>query len=218
MEREAVLRAFRAEAEALGKAVGALPDASWDLPTRCPPWRVRDLLRHVTVAVGRVPAMLAAPAPDRAEVSAAGYYRPDVRFSPETNADRVAQALARGGEPPAAEFDTAWRATLRACEEAPEDRVVRTRHGDAMLLTDFMVTRVVEVAVHGVDLADALGRAAWSTAPAAGVVGELLGPRWAAAARRAGWDTGELLRRATGRGDLTDEERELLEHTAITFN
>src|SRR5581483_7268110 len=71
MEREAVLRAFRAEAEALGKAVGALPDASWDLPTRCPPWRVRDLLRHVTVAVGRVPAMLAAPAPDRPEVSAA---------------------------------------------------------------------------------------------------------------------------------------------------
>lgn len=215
MERAAVLRAFRAEAEALGKAVGALPDASWDLPTRCPPWRVRDLLRHVTVAVGRVPAMLAAPAPDRAEVSAAGYYRPDVRFSPQTNADRVAQALARGGEPPAVEFDTAWRAALRACEKAPEDRVVRTRHGDAMLLTDFMVTRVVEVAVHGVDLADALGRAAWATPEAAGVVGELLGPRWGEESRRLGWDAGELLRRGTGRAELTDAERTLPER--LTF-
>ncbi|MFI8504487.1 hypothetical protein ACIGFK_39190 [Streptomyces sp. NPDC085524] len=39
-----------------------------------------------------------------------------------------------------------------------ERRVVRTRHGDAMLLADFMLTRVFEVAVHGSDLADALGR------------------------------------------------------------
>ncbi|MFD0591208.1 hypothetical protein ACFQZ4_00275 [Catellatospora coxensis] len=53
-------------------------------------------------------------------------------------------------------------------------RLVTTRHGDPMRLTDFQVTRVVELAVHGLDLADALGVAPWLTAQAAGVVEGLL--------------------------------------------
>ena len=32
-----------------------------------------------------------------------------------------------------------------------------------MTLADFVTTRVVEVAVHGIDLADAIGRPRWTT-------------------------------------------------------
>lgn len=52
----------------------------------------------------------------------------------------------------------------------PVDRLVRTRHGDAMLLRDFMVTRVVELAVHRPDLADALDGPPWTHDSAVEVV------------------------------------------------
>ena len=76
-----------------------------------------------------------------------------------------------------------------------------------MLLSEFLVTRVVEVAVHGLDLADALGREPWLTPQAADVLQELLlGPDGAAALERLGWDRLPFLRKATGRDPLTAEE------------
>lgn len=41
--------------------------------------------------------------------------------------------------------------------------MIGNRRGDTMLLTDFLVTRVVEVGIHGLNLADALDRPAWLT-------------------------------------------------------
>ena len=54
------------------------------------------------------------------------------------------------------------------CRHERAGRIVQTRHGDAMLLTDFLTTRVVELAVHGLDVADVLEQQPWLTAPAAG--------------------------------------------------
>lgn len=129
----------------------------------CVPWTVRELLGHVAVVVGRLPGMVAGEAPARATVSAVDYYRGDGRFSPETNGRRIELARERAaraaeGNDLAAEFAEVWRLAARVCAAEPDDRVVRTRHGDPMLLTDFLVTRVVEVAVHGLDLAAAVGR------------------------------------------------------------
>lgn len=102
--------------------------------------------------------------------------------------------------------------------QAEPDRRITTRHGDAMLLTDFQVTRVVELAVHGLDLADALGREPWLTAAAADVVEALLFGTSAAAARSAlGVDRATLIRKATGRSDLTEDERAELDRRAITW-
>jgi hypothetical protein len=38
------LEAFRLEALALSRAVTGLAEEEWDLPTRCEPWTVRELL------------------------------------------------------------------------------------------------------------------------------------------------------------------------------
>src|SRR5690606_20027274 len=104
----------------------------------------------------------------------------------------------------AAEFADTWRRVEEECRAEPEGRVVRTRHGDSMLLTDFMVTRVVEIAVHGLDLADALGREPWLTPQAGSVLRELLlGADGAAALRALGWDEVDFVRRATGRAPLS---------------
>lgn len=54
---------------------------------------------------------------------------------------------------------------IASCQREPDERVVKTRHGDAMLLSDFLSTRVLELAVHGLDVADAVGAEPWLSAP-----------------------------------------------------
>ncbi|MFE0512165.1 maleylpyruvate isomerase N-terminal domain-containing protein [Streptomyces sp. NPDC058964] len=207
-----VLEAFHLEAGQLARAMAGVSAAEWRLPTRCAPWTVSDLPAHVRVVIAWLPGMLAAPAPTRAEVSAAGYYRPDGRFAPDTNAARI--ALARdhaaeqlNGAALADDFDATWQQVDRLCRAEPDGRVVRTRHCDPMLLSEFLLTRVVEVAVHGLDLADALGREPWLTSQAADLVqGLLLGPDGVAALEKLGWGQLHFLRKATGREPITREE------------
>ncbi|WP_180685830.1 maleylpyruvate isomerase N-terminal domain-containing protein [Streptomyces gossypiisoli] len=212
MDQERVVEALRLEASRLAQAMTGVSAAEWSLPTRCVPWNVSDLLAHIRVAIARLPSMLAAPAPPRAEVSAVEYYRPDDRFAPDTNAARIAlaqdhAATQLNGAALADDFNATWQQVDRLCRSEPEGRVVRTRHGDAMLLSEFLLTRVVEVAVHGLDLADALGREPWLTPSAADLVQDLLlGPDGATAVEKLGWGRLRFLRKATGREPITEEE------------
>ena len=221
--QDQVLEAFCAEAGELSRAAAELSDAEWDRPTRCAPWSVRDLVAHIRVAIGWVPGMLSALAPERAEVSAAQYYRADQRFATELNAARVALAQDHAasqvtGAALAEDFAVAWQQVARLCRQEPVRRVVRTRHGDAMLLSDFMVTRVVEIAVHGLDIADALRRRPWLTRPAADLVQELLlGPGWATATAELGWNPERCLRKATGREPLSVAETRAVNRLGIRW-
>ena len=92
----------------------------------------------------------------------------------------------------------------------PADRPVLTRHGDRMLLAEFTRTRVLELAVHGLDLAAALGRPPWMTPPAAQVTQDLLLSPDAAAELRAvtGWDQVTVVAKLTGRAPLSAAERQ----------
>ncbi|WP_371687379.1 maleylpyruvate isomerase N-terminal domain-containing protein [Micromonospora sp. KC723] len=207
---ETVRAAFRDECVRLDGILGAVDEADLDRPTRCPPWSVRDLVAHVSTGAGRLVDMLAAPAPPRAEVDAAGYFG-IAKFAPQVDAARIDSARREARRPAdaaavAAAFSAAWRGTDAAVAAAPPGRLVRTRHGDAMTLTDFLVTRVVEVGVHGLDLAEALGRPPWLTPTAARVVADLLtGGRPVPAAF--GGDPLTLIGKATGRAPLTAGER-----------
>lgn len=217
------LGAFSLESGALTDAVSGLSEAEWNLPTRCTPWTVRDLLGHVCVVIDWLPGMLDAPAPSEAEVSAAEYYRPDDRFSPQTNGARIALAQDRAaasadGAAFAEDFTTVWRRVDRLCRVQPVSRTVRTRHGDAMLLSEFLLTRVVEVAVHGLDLADALGREPWLTSSAGDAVLELLlGAEQTVAAQELGWSRAHFLRKATGRVPLDASETAQIEQLGIRW-
>ncbi|NBE84791.1 maleylpyruvate isomerase N-terminal domain-containing protein [Micromonospora rubida] len=209
-----VRAAFRAECATLGAVLRGLSPADLDRPTGCPPWAVRELIAHVSTGAGRLTGMLAAPAPGAAEVDAAGYFGA-TKFAPEVDRARIDSARREARELPdpaavAAEFDRAWQSADDAVGRQPPGWVVRTRHGDAMALAEFLVTRVVEVGVHGLDLAAALGREPWLTPAAAEVTTALLtGGRDVPA--ELGWDRLALVGRATGRVPLTDRERAVLD-------
>jgi Mycothiol maleylpyruvate isomerase N-terminal domain len=199
-------------------------EAEFDRPTRCAPWTARALLAHVAVGAGRVITMLTELAPSAADTDAARYYRPDQRFSSATNRERVDSAVeaavqAGSGAALAAHFARTWRAAYASAVAQPAGRVVRTRHGDAMLLTDFMVTRVVELALHGLDLADAFDRPQWTDDNAVDVVTRLLVSEAARPRLDAlGWDRMTLLRVATGRAGGEDRaEAERLRTAGITW-
>ncbi|GAA2558232.1 hypothetical protein GCM10010435_31520 [Winogradskya consettensis] len=146
-----------------------------------------------------------APGKSREGVSAVGYYRADERFSVATSAKRIELGQGRAGlagiDALPAVFERTWREVVRLCEHEPEDRVVVTRHGDSMLLSDFLATRVVEVGVHGLDLAAALDRDAWLTPAASELLVGLFGPDLVA-----GRDDLTFIRTATGRLPLANGE------------
>ncbi|WP_034267006.1 maleylpyruvate isomerase N-terminal domain-containing protein [Actinospica robiniae] len=222
------LEVLIAEAERLSAKLRDLDEDAWSLPTACEPWTVRELLGHIAVTISWLPGMLHSPAPvptDPADplVSARDYYRPDPRFSLETNSRRIElgrEYAARSGGNGAtalAMFEHEWRRAAAMCAAEPEGRVVRTRHGDAMLLNDFLVTRVVEVAVHGMDLAAAVHSEPWLTASAADLLMVLLaGDEGAEQVRQQlGWEPAAFVAKATGRAPVSDAERAELDRLGI---
>jgi uncharacterized protein (TIGR03083 family) len=215
MQPPAPAHAFQAEAERLSAVLAVLGPADLARPTPCRPWTVADLLGHLTIAVGRLPGMLArAELPGGPLTSAAAYYAADRRFASAVDAERVATAQAEAarlgsGAAMAVEFDRAWRASLAALRAAAAGTVVRTRHGDRMTASEFTRTRVLELGVHGLDLAAGLGRAPWLTGPAAAVIGGLVLPGGAAARVRGalGWDQVTLVAKTTGREPIEAAKR-----------
>ncbi|GIJ80242.1 TIGR03083 family protein [Micromonospora phaseoli] len=219
----AVRQAFRDECAQLSEVLRTLDPVDLDRPTDCPPWTVTELLAHVRTGAGRLADMLAAPAPARAQVDAARYFGA-AKFTPEVDAARIQSAridAGRGHAGPCgarpglgADFDRAWRATIEAVDAHRLDRVVRTRHGDAMTVTEFLRTRVVEVGVHGLDLAAALDRPPWLTPAAGRVIAELLtGGRTLPA--ELGWDRLSLIVKATGRAARSRAEQAILDDAGI---
>lgn len=226
MDGEMVLAALRAESQRLYEKVCVLPEGEWDRPSPCDPWTVREVFAHLTAAVARVGDMLAEPEPEPSGVlvTAAGYYAPDARFSPVVNDVRVGAAQESAaafddGRALAEHFDAVWRSVAAACAREPAERQVRTRHGDPMLLSDFLVTRVVEVCVHGFDVAAGLGHKPWPTGEAADVVARLLldGRPYdrPVTVAGAGWDRTTFLRKATGRLPMSAAERTAAERHGL---
>jgi uncharacterized protein (TIGR03083 family) len=218
----AAVDAFGTEAGRLTEIISGVQDAALDRASPCPPWTVRELLCHVRIGVGRVQTVLAEPEPPPGPlVDAPGYYRPDQRFSPAVNDDRIAiaQRAARAAGPApelARALDQAWRDAWELMHDVPQERVVRTRHGDRMLFTEFVRTRVLELAVHGLDLAAGLDRPPWLTGAAAAVVEELVLPAGSARLlEEAGWDRPALVAMATGRLPFGPSDAALMERHGL---
>lgn len=218
-----VSAALDAEATALLAVVSGLTDADLAEPSPCAPWTVGELACHVLIGASRIgPAMAEPERADGPPISTAEYYRRDQRFSPATNADRIetARVLARQLPGPgaiAAELARRCRESAELLAAAPVGRTVITRHGDRMMLLDFARTRVVELALHGLDLAQGLSRQPWLTSEATDVLEELLLPAGGSGqlCRALACDRAGLIARLTGRASLSGAEQQVLRDADI---
>ncbi|MFJ9466622.1 maleylpyruvate isomerase family mycothiol-dependent enzyme [Streptomyces caniferus] len=135
------------------EAVRTLAPGQLALPTRLGDWTVRELVAHLSMAVGSVARSLERPVPARAEATLLEWSTVSAPLA--SHVDERTRALADAHDPvellerTAAEF-------AEAVAQEPDDRLVQVLPG-AMPLADFLVTRCLELVVHGDDLAAATG-------------------------------------------------------------
>jgi uncharacterized protein (TIGR03083 family) len=203
-----------AECRALAAAVLPLGDEDFARQTRCPPWDVKALLAHVWRGVDRIMVYTAEPAPERVDSDAVAYFRRG--YDPVAEAPDVAaralevSGLFATGADLARDFAERSRRTADAARSLPPQRFVRT-FGPCLRLDEYVCTRVLEVAVHGLDIADALGRDPWLTPGAAGLVRSMLVAMLGAEPPEAlGWDDAAFFEAGTGRRRPSAEDRRIL--------
>lgn len=208
-----------AESELVARAVLDLDEDDFALATRCPAWDVKGLLGHMYRDVDRIFQFRDLPAgvPDTTAVSYWRSYDP-ASDAPDiaARAQDVADGYASGSELARA-FDRRWREAVAAARQIPPERPIRTFR-PTLRFDDYVQTRVLEMAVHGLDLAHALGREQWITPGAAHVVRRilvgLLGDEPNAAL---GWDDVTFIETGTGRRPLSPSERPTLADRAARF-
>lgn len=220
MDFGALLETLDGETRRSIDVVRELPDEAFAVPTRCPPWDVRVLVGHMVRDLDRVLTYLADPAPEAADTDLVAYWR---SYDPQAEGPRITassiETADRYGTP--AELVEGFDSTLRRClEEAGREdpaRVLGTRL-TSIRLDEFLKTRILEIGVHGLDLAAALNRRPWLTPAAASVVlSILIGLFGGDPAPALGWSDLTFIETATGRRPLTEAERSVLGDGADAF-
>jgi uncharacterized protein (TIGR03083 family) len=212
MSSDDALTALRQEILALSAVLYELDPAQFSRPTNCPPWNLRELIVHMAASVAIRGPFLTADS-QSILASAADYYRRPERDTSayrQRNVDRT-QQLARTVAAPGAWFDQISRDAVARLGEDDLERAVLIPGRDPMRLADWVVTRVISIAAHSLDVAITLDRQPWTTEAALTIIRpvfvDLLGVE---PPTSLGWDGLALLETATGRRTLTDRERVLL--------
>lgn len=151
-------RVFREAAAAVGQLLTELPEDAWGRPG-LGSWDVRALAGHTARALTTVVDYLALPAPELALQSAADYVAAAHRVDPAIHAAVALRGVEAGhalGDDPAAGFSARVAEVEAALGGVDGDRVVTTTFG-GMRLSDYLVTRTLELVIHGSDLAAATG-------------------------------------------------------------
>lgn len=217
------LTALTDESRALSAVLHDLGPVDLARTTNCPPWDLQELVVHIadSINVGEAPFD---PSDDQVDpASAADYYRRPERATASYRQDNVdrTQRLARSvlADSSAVQwFDEISHRTIARLSERNLDQVVLIPGRGPMRFADWVVTRVIAVAAHGLDVAITIGRAPWTTPSALRVARPvfvaLLG---APPPDGLNWDDQTLLATATGRRELADREVGVLGPRAERF-
>lgn len=218
---EKVTVALKAEGQALSDA---LQDVSADELARvsnCPPWTVAELIVHTASSITM--GALDDAAPMAVPREPADYYRRAERATVEyheRNVKRTQEAARRtlGRTTAAACFGEALNQTLELITAANLNRVVEITGVGPMRLGDWLISRVIAVAAHGLDVAISLNRQPWTTTEAREVMApvyvSLLG---ASPPPELDWDDYRFFEVSTGRALPSDRERSILGAAADRF-
>ena len=171
----------------------------WDAPG-LGVWTVRDLVGHASRSITRVEEFGVRRAESVDITSAVHHYRRSLRQPSDD--ERVAQrgreaGLALGGDP-IATMNTDWARAEPVLDATGEDTIIGYDNG-GIRFGDYLETRVFELTVHTLDLANAIGVEAEPSREALSITLQLL----AALALESGRGA-PLALSGTGRGPLPD--------------
>jgi uncharacterized protein (TIGR03083 family) len=215
------LTALTRETQALSAVLHELGQLDLTYPTCCRPWTVQELVVHIATSL-RIPAPAPVGLQDQPR-TAADYYRRAERNSESYRRHDIARVILLTQtvvvETPVVQwFDEAVRKAIGALSRRSLDELVVVPGVGAMRLAEWVITCVISVAAHGLDVAMTLERPAWTTPAALEVMHpvfvEILGVQLPEAL---GWDDETMLASATGRRVLTVDEAELLGPYARRF-
>jgi uncharacterized protein (TIGR03083 family) len=191
--------AFEQAARFFVDTVGRVRPSQWDEPA-LGVWNVRDLVGHTARSITGVEQYAPQRADTVAVARAADHYH--VALAVEGIDEQIAQrgkdAGADLGDDPLPTIQAALERALAAMNGVPEDTVIAYNNG-GIRLADYLATRVLELVVHTLDLAQAIGADVEPPREALAVTLHLL----ADLAVDSGHG-GKLALAATGRGLLPD--------------
>jgi uncharacterized protein (TIGR03083 family) len=209
------LTALVEESRALSAVLDRLGPAEFGRATNCPPWDLAELVVHIAMSI-RVDDDPPIAAPAGALSTAADYYRrPERNTSPyrQGNVDRTQQVAAGVLATTSAPqwFGETCATAIGALRRRDLGEIVPIDGVGPMTLADWVTTRVMSLAAHGLDVAITLDEAPWTTRSAlmetTPVLTSLLGMPPPA---ELGWDDLALLAVGSGRRPLSEDERSIL--------
>ncbi len=131
-----------------------LPDSTWSASSPLPSWTVAELVAHMATVADSVAALEIAPR--EAAARSLGDYLESYRSIADSISETAGEVVAATHGEPAElleRLDESWAAASRTVERiGMRDRVVTTRRVPTRL-TDYLLTRVIEIVVHADDLA-----------------------------------------------------------------
>ncbi len=187
--------AYKQAARFFVETVARVRPGQWD-DVGLGEWNVRDLVGHTSRSLTRIEEFCAQPAEQATVLSAAEHYR--LPADNDEIAARGREAGAELGDDPAAAVRTAADRVLPLLDGFSEDMFISYPNG-SIRLGDYLETRVVELTVHTLDLANAIGADAEAPDEALSVTLHLLADLAVASGQGAA-----LALAATGRGLLPD--------------
>lgn len=138
---------FRDASEFLVKSVRLVPDDAWDAPG-LGSWTVRELVAHANRGQTTIEEYLLRPREPEPPGSA--------YFTEEAVAARGREAVLALGDDPAEAVAATSRAVTALVENTPPDATIGSP-ARTMTLADYLPSRIVELTVHGLDIARAVG-------------------------------------------------------------
>jgi uncharacterized protein (TIGR03083 family) len=211
--------ALRAECEALSRTLADLSDEDFAKPTRLPAWNVKELVAHLYRDVDRINVALSQPPPDAVTADSVSYWR---SYDPAADGKDIAARsteLAAGyptGHELARAWEEMWPTAVAEAERADRNRLIVT-WGPGMTFEEFLRTRVLELAVHRMDLHAALGLPQEPTEGGSEITLRILRGLLRDDLPPGLWDEATFVEKATGRLPVTDEEAAALGKLSRSF-
>lgn len=193
--------------------VAAMVEEAEDLsvPTRLPGWSCGVLVGHLTAGTEALWRWQGGSTQDRVELDAISYWDPVISVADGNSAWALEYAARRTPADLTREFLQAMEFAARYVSGASAASLIIPPIGAAWLRFDqFLTTRIVELTVHGLDLADAGGQSVSPASEATDVTAAVLDRRLAGPRPDDLIDDVRWIEAATGRASHHDERLPVL--------